>query len=239
MEIDLKFKNSIHEYLILSTVSICLIFIIIYFGSSNSKINFADRLIFGVVFITTCTVGISFGKYPGWLKKKILKNWKANSTQKKIFEKIIYKGHHPNCMNFNDHRIEFNDQEYCTGCLGLIIGSIVSIILMIFFLIFAPKLPLNSYYISTLIGFVVIIACFIEIISLNRKKIVHIILNVLLIMSFFLVSISVLEITNNLLFSLVTIIFCFLWLDTRIQLSTWKHGQICLKCEKKCKMYCY
>jgi hypothetical protein len=36
---------------------------------------------------------------------------------------------------------------------------------------------------------------------------------------------------------LVGIIICFLWLDTRIQLSRWNHLKTCRRCPKACKSF--
>jgi hypothetical protein len=65
----------------------------------------------------------------------------------------------------------------------------------------------------------------------------HVVANVLLVLGFFLVTIGVLDATGTLAYGLVAIIVCYLWLDTRIQLSDYRHAGTCYSCGRGCGYY--
>ncbi len=230
-------KNAI-LYLILSTVAFFIAIIIIFFGKTSENLQFINRLILGLGFILSCIIGISLAIYPGWLsrlynrvRKKYPKSIKTMKSKRK------YTGHHPDCDKFRDHVIKINEKNYCLGCLGLTIGLLVSIILMFVYLLSNPIISYSMYLLMVFFGIIIIIMNYFEILVQKRKKIVHLILNILLILSFFLITISIFEITGKLTFGFITLIFCFLWIDTRAQLSFLKHRIICLECKHECKMY--
>lgn len=230
-------KNAI-LYLILSTITFFLTIMIIFFSETSTNFPFIDRIILGLVFILSCILGVSFAIYPGWLSRlfKINRN-KYPKSIKSMRNKKKYRGHHPDCDKFRDHVVEINEKDYCSGCLGLTIGLMIAIILMIVYLLSNPIISYRIYLLMVFFGIIIIMINFFEILFKKRKKIVHLILNILLIVSFFLITISIFEITGKLTFGFITIIFSFLWIDTRAQLSFLKHRIICLECKHECKMY--
>lgn len=53
----------------------------------------------------------------------------------------------------------------------------------------------------------------------------------------FLITISIGEITGNMVYGIFSVLLCFLWLDTRIRLSKWNHHRTCTFCPETCKYY--
>ena len=149
----------------------------------------------------------------------------------------IRKGHHPDCDEFKDHVIKFNSKVFCTGCFGLAMGAFSSIILMIIYIVINREIALMFSYLLIFLGLILIAFNFIEIILPNRRKIIHIFSNVFIMIGFLMVVIGVFEITGSKIYAIISIIFSFLWLYTRIQLSNLHHSLICGKCKEKCKMY--
>ena len=238
METGLTSNKQIYEYIVLSIVAASLVILLVFFGDTNTGTNLNIRLFVGFTFIICCIFGILFAKYPGWTKR-ILKNvdHSISPLEKVNKKKLKYQGHHPNCNQFENHTINIYGKICCAGCFGLAIGCMVSILTMVFYIVIFPNFSDHIYYILIFLGLGIISLCFIEIRVRKRNLGIHVFLNILFVVSFFLITVSVLEITGELLFGFVAILFSFLWLDTRAQLSFWQHTRICAECDKNCKMY--
>ena len=175
--------------------------------------------------------GISLSIFPGWYKRKNYKG-KFESENKSSTK---FKGHHPDCNEFSGHRISINNKTYCAGCLGLIIGSIITIILILFYLLF-DFLKIN-YYSFLIFGIIQIFILFFIIILFKKNPNIRVFSNAIFVISFFIIIISILEITGDFIYGLLTGLFSFLLIHTRIHISKWIHLSICKKCSKDCKMY--
>lgn len=234
----MKQKSDIIYYILLSIIAVFLLLMLVYFGSSQTKImDLYDRLLIGGLFITCCLFGVSLAFYPGWYKK-ILKTNK-NNLDKKNEKKVLRKrkGHHPDCDQFKNHVIGFDSKVFCTGCLGLAIGSVLSIFLMLIYIVITSGKTLMVFYLLVFLGLILVAFNFVEIMFPVRQRVVHIFSNVFIVVGFLFIVIGVFEITGSIAYAILSIIFSFLWLDTRIQLSNRRHSLICSSCNKKCKMY--
>lgn len=231
-----EIKN-IFYYLLLSITAIILILIMVIAKPNTTNTNnYVDKLFVAGIFFINCIFGISIAIYPSWWKKN---KQKTNHTTnlKRPQTRRSFQGHHPDCNMFKNHIIFIKNKPRCAGCLGLIIGALTSILLIILYLTIPLKLSINIYYILLIIGIIILIFIYIEILLLKRNKVVHILLNSLLILSFLTITISVLEITKNSIYTILTILLSYLWLDTRIYLSNQKHQSICQSCIQECKSY--
>jgi hypothetical protein len=234
----LKQKSDIFFYILLSIIAALLLLILVYFDASKTNIiDPYDRLLIGGIVIIGCLFGISIAFYPGWYKKisKSSKN-KLNKKDEKIALRKR-KGHHPDCDEFKNHVVRFDSKVLCTGCLGLAIGALSSIILMIIYLAVTSEKTLMINYLLIFLGLILIAFNFIEIMLPNRHKVIHVFSNIFIIVGFLFIVIGVFEITRSKTYAIISIIFSVLWLYTRIQLSNLRHGMICSKCKEKCKMY--
>ena len=232
----MKQSKKIIYYIILSSIAVFFLILLTFFGSFKPTINVYDRLIIAIIFIIICLFGISIAIYPGWYKK-IRESKNHNENNHQIIKTIKRKGHHPNCNKFKDHILKTKHKSYCAGCLGLAIGSFISILLMIFYIIIANEQFLQIFQILILIGFIFIIISYFEIVLPLRNVIFHITSGILLVVSFFIITISIFELTGIIIYGMISILLSLLWLDTRIQLSIWRHKHICNNCSEICKMY--
>lgn len=224
-------------YLFLSITAVILTVLMIQIKPNIINTNiFTEKLLVIGAFFTSCILGISLAIYPNWWKKN-KKNTKYTPNFKNLETKRSFKGHHPDCNNFKNHIILIKNKPRCTGCLGLIIGAIVSILLIILYQIIPLKLSINIYYILFIIGIIILFLVYGEILFLKRNRFLHIILNSLLILSFLIITLSILEITKNSIYAIITLILCILWLNTRIIISNQQHHRICNSCNKECKSY--
>lgn len=233
----MKEKNYSLYYLILSTISIFLLSMLVFLNHSNKNILIInDKLIIGFTFIACCIFGISLTKYPGWIKR-LTESSEYRIDKKQIRYKKKYLGHHPDCKEFKNHMFRFKNKIYCSGCFGLFSGSLISIVIMIFYISISSEKSIIFYRFLFLIGILIIIISYLEIIFLIRNSVIHIISNISLIISFLIITISIFELLENIIYGLITILLSFLWIDTRIYLSKWNHKKICKRCIRDCKMY--
>lgn len=229
--------KNIFSYIIFSFLAVVFLLILVFLNLNTTNIiSFLERLFVAGIFITSCLFGISSAMYPNWWRK-ILHNKNNASDSKSGKIKRQFKGHHPDCNLFNNHVIVIRNKTKCAGCFGLIIGSVISIFLMIFYLLIPPSQHLIIWYFILIIGLVIIPLIYLEIIFSKRNKIIHIISNIVFIVGFFCITISIFEITRNFIYAILAIIFCFLWLDTRIRLSKHQHSRICAFCKQSCKSF--
>jgi hypothetical protein len=231
----LKQTKTILYYNILSSVAAFILILLTFFGSFTPKIIIFDRFIIAIIFIFCCLLGISLAIYPKWYKN-FRKNQNFNDYNKQNIKKIKLKGHHPSCNKFRNHILKIKNKYYCTGCLGLAVGCFISILLMIFYIFFANKQILLQFEYLVIIGFILIIISYIEIVFPLRFAAFHIISSILLVVSFFIITIGIFELTGDKIYGMISILLSFLWLDTRVQISIWRHSQICNNCDEICKM---
>jgi hypothetical protein len=203
----------------------------------NGSVTFNDKIIVGFAFIISCILGISMAFKPNWIhrigeepKSTIQKSTKQNAS-------ISREGHHPTCKNFKNHTFNINNIKYCAGCMGLAIGAVIAIISMCMYLINPLEMgrELTDIFLAT--GFMIIGLIFLKILTRQTTVSTHIISNTCLPLGFYLVVVGTLEYTGDVISSLIAVMISFLWLDTRIQISNWRHTVICRICENNCKVY--
>jgi hypothetical protein len=229
--------RNVSVYLIFSFVAAIFIGILVITSPSDSPtITILEKGVIAGVFITSCAVGISFTFYPNWVRRYYprKKNGEKNTNKEAT---RLFQGHHPDCPIYKNHRIQWKHKTWCAGCLGLLIGLCVSGLLMILYLSLDFKQPKIIFYLLFIVGLFILIFVYFEIVYKNRHPLLHVFFNSLLPLSFFIITIVVVELTGKLIYGFFTILLCFLWLDTRVQLSKWRHRLLCTNCTEPCKMY--
>ncbi len=232
--------NQTHQvafYLVLSSIgAMVLVGIVLQPPVSSALPMVPDKVGVASMFMFLCFLGISFGLRPNWLKGKISKN-KVNKTDQPQMSKRCFLGHHPDCPVFDTHRIKGAKKTWCAGCLGLLLGCLISMILMALYIVISYQ---QSIMLSRLLfssGLLLVVLAYGELILRIRSPALHTFLNILLIVGFFFVTESIVELSGNGVYGFFALIICVLWLDTRIQLSRWHHSLLCKRCEHPCKMY--
>ncbi|PNX52499.1 MAG: hypothetical protein BV458_09250 [Thermoplasmata archaeon M9B2D] len=195
-----------------------------------------EKIVVAGLFVFLCILGALLALRPNWLKTRFLtedKNKKNNINE----GKRGFRGHHPDCSVFDHHRIIWGKKTWCAGCLGLLGGCIISLIIMIFYVLAPLKLSILGTRLLFFLGLLFIMIQYAENVFPRRHAGVHVILNVLSILGFFLVTISVLELSGDIVYGFYAILLCGLWLETRIHLSQWRHSRLCHRCSQSCKVY--
>jgi len=202
----------------------------------TALLSFSEKVGIASVFILCCCAGISFTFKPNWVQHHFSqsKNQKKNTKSQ---QKRSFQGHHPDCTTFQNHTIKWKTKIWCAGCLGLFIGLCASIALMTLYMITDVKLTKMMAAFLLFLSVLLLAVVYIEIFHRSKHATVHAVINSLMPLSFFMIIIAVGEITGEFLYGLFSILLCFLWLDTRIQLSKSHHRILCRNCVESCKMF--
>ncbi|MCK5291389.1 MAG: hypothetical protein KAR39_05185 [Thermoplasmata archaeon] len=225
-------------YLVLSAMGAVFITLIAWLGFSESgSTTFNDKLIVGGAFVASCLFGISLALRPGWTRRSSRARGHAHIADKRERSGRRMTGHHPDCEEFDGHVMEFMGRTVCSGCTGLALGSIVAIIFTISYIALQVDVDAWILFVLLIVGIVLVALSLADIILSLGKAGLHNRINIFLVIGFFLVVVSVHQLTGSAAFGLIAIIISFLWLDTRIQLSSKRHRDICLACDQSCKTY--
>jgi len=172
----------------------------------------------------------------GWYSKLVFNKIKIQNQKKKKDKPLNRKGHHPNCSSFKHHTIQYKKKIYCAGCLGLALGCISAIILMIGYIANLLSWFKPTSYGLFLIAPTTILLVFISLFFLKKNAILRVIINIIFIIGFFILVITIFEYTKNLSVAVISLLFCILFMQTRIQLSQYNHQDICKICRKSCTL---
>jgi len=234
----LRLETSIRYYVFLSVVAGILVLVMVFPGSSGPpEVTFGTRAVIGGAFIASCLLGISMALKPAWLRRVTKQAGHGSSSAGEEGTRRRRQGHHPDCEHFMGHTVRIGGRVLCGGCTGLLLGSVVSIVGAASYMFLS--LNESRAVLLTILGagLFIVSLCLVEIRIPAREKSVHLMSNMFLVAGFLLVVTSVLELTGDALFGLVAVVLSFLWLDTRIQMSGWRHSEICGSCPETCKAY--
>jgi len=225
------------SYLALSVAGAALLVLFVLLTPAPARTQVVpEKMAVAGVFISICVFGVSFSLRPNWVRPFISKKDNPEKNHSKALQQS-FRGHHPDCKTFENHRMIYQNKTWCAGCLGLLIGCLLSIILMILYVVVPFQQPLTISRLLFVLGLLVIALVYLESILGSRRSIIHVLSNAMLVLSFFFITISIVELSGKVVYGFFTILLCFLWLDVRIQLSKWRHGLLCTNCTEACKMY--
>jgi hypothetical protein len=214
-----------------------IIIIILLTPSEINAIKVTDKWILFVIFVTSDVIGILLALKPGWHKNIINREQMPNSPKSNRKTTIHRAGHHPVCEQFSGHVLQTKNYTLCAGCSGLATGAIISSILMSIFFLLPSTISKPTLVLMIFFGLGLVAFNFIQVTNHMYNAVLHFFSNAALMLGFFFTVIGVFFLTANIYYGLIVILFSFLWLETRIQLSNWHHEYICRNCEKECKDY--
>jgi len=197
----------------------------------------------GTVFGIVCVLGILAGIFPSKCssmlhferaKKGEFTQESADSPEKTL----VFRGHHPDCGSFGAHVIRVNHMVFCAGCVGLILGAVLSLFGVALYFFINMSFELN-YFLAFWIGFVGIFCGLLQYHLSNwGKSSIHLAVNIYFVFGVFLFLVGVDGIIQNTIVDFYLIILSLFWLYTRILLSQLDHRKICNSCHvRECEFY--
>lgn len=204
--------------------------------SDHDGTDITEKLFVGGAFGSSCVLGISLALRPNWIRR-LLTQWGHNQGQDLEAGLRRRIGHHPDCDGFQSHTVQIGGRSLCAGCTGLAIGAGTSIVAMSLYVVLPVSIPSTVWDLLIVLGVGLVVTNYIEISLLPGKALHHLVLNALMVLGFLLVVIGLLSLTGNPLIGLLGVVVSFLWLDTRIQISKWRHTETCRACARECKAY--
>lgn len=226
--------RSVVSYLLLSSLAAVMLLIGSWIGPwTEGSLTNDDRLIVGLAFMGSCVLGILLSMGPHKLHS-LRKNSGRSETRGSVDRAWV--GHHPDCGRFGDHVIAINRHSYCAGCLGLALGSSISMAIIIFYLLVPPVDVILGRWLLVF-GMGVVAISIAEVAWHPSTPGSHILSNLALPIGFLVVVIGITSASTDVMLGLIGILICFLWLDTRIQISEWKHAKVCGTCDRSCRAY--
>lgn len=173
------------------------------------------------LFVLICILGIVAAIFPNFFSR-------LDSSNKSRF-----RGHHPICIQFKNHVLQWKEKVLCSGCTGLAIGAVLAIIYSVFYNMSGELLKEKNilFWIGFILSGLGLIQHFIDM----EFPIIHLILNIFLVLGssmllFYMDSIGVsISIAS---FHLSLILF---WIITRIRLSQHEHIKVCIECGLECE----
>lgn len=204
-------------------------------GLNAEPVDGWGKLLVGVPFILSCLLGIVLALRPGLLKGFGGRK-RSHRGIGEQWSEVAVRGHHPDCGSFERHVMLIGERAVCTGCLGLVLGSISATVLMLIYLLSSWEAPYLVLVVIMITGLSLVALSLLETTFTSRRK-VHMLMNSLLVIGFFLVVVSVYQSTGSPLYGLVAIVISFLWLETKVQISNWQHVEICDECPESCKVF--
>jgi hypothetical protein len=206
----------------------------LYETPEADTVDSQEKLLVGGAFIGSCVLGISLAIWPGWFRRS---GGGGHGTRGDKTGGRGRLGHHPDCDLFQAHVIWTKGKSLCAGCTGLALGSVASILLTIVYLVLPLDIQPTILHGLMVLGIVLVVVTYIEIVAPARNVLVHVTTNILLVVGFFSLVIGSFQLTGSLAYGLLGVVISFLLLDTRIQLSSWRHNRICANCRESCKVY--
>jgi hypothetical protein len=151
---------------------------------------------------------------------------------------VAFRGHHPDCGSFGAHVIRVGQRVFCAGCVGLILGAILSLFGVALHFFINMPFELN-YFLAFWIGFVGVFCGLLQYHLFNwGKSSVHLAVNSYFVFGVFLFLVGIDGIIQNTIVDFYLIVLSLFWLYTRILLSQLDHRKICNSChEGKCEFY--
>ncbi len=145
----------------------------------------------------------------------------------------IEHSHHPLCKNFSIHEFRVGKRTFCTGCMGTLLGALISLLgASLFFFGFEQSIQ-GELLVG--LGMLGVTLGIIQIPFLNlHNRLLRFALNTYFILGMFLILLGVDAAVKSLAADLLSIALSLFWLYVRISLTRWDHSRICRSCDDPC-----
>ena len=222
----------------LSAIAVTLVVLLAF--AEYPRQNVADengRLLVGGAFVASCAIGLSLAVRPAWYRRIAASRHHREKESPEEGGRRALLGHHPDCEFFGGHRVGLGGRTVCAGCFGIALGALLAVIMTVCYVALVRNGIGDVAQKMVLIGSMTILLAFMETALPRRNSVAHVVSNAFIMIGLFLTAFGLLEATGNQIVGLLGILFAYLWMDTRVRLSAWRHSLVCHRCSRSCKMY--
>jgi len=151
-----------------------------------------------------------------------------------ILKLRLVHGHHPTCENFSSHEFQVGNRTFCTSCMGLLFGALITLAGTIMY--FFNEWPIAMEGLLLIgVGTLGVAFGLLRFLLFNvQRRVLRFSLNTFFVLGSFLILIGTDMLIQSLFIDLFLILLSVFWLFTRIRLSQWDHEKICRACGFAC-----
>jgi len=151
-----------------------------------------------------------------------------------IFKLRIVHGHHPICENFSSHEFQVGNRTFCTSCMGLLFGALITLAGTIAYFFYEWPIITEGFPLIG-VGTLGVALGLLRFLLLNvRRRALRFSLNTFFVLGTLLILIGIDTLIQSLFIDLFLVLLSVFWLFTRIRLSQWDHEKICKACGLTC-----
>lgn len=177
------------------------------------------------VFSLICLLGIVAAIYPSRVRSLLRKG-----SIHQVGSEGHILGHHPTCGSFTNHVLNVGDRVYCSGCLGLTIGALISVGYTIVSLFFIDSISgVGALFV---VGLALIVIGILQHVIDGNNPMIHSVLNALLVFGVALARSAAQVMNDGIVLDAYFIALMFYIIQVRIELSQIDHSLVCAACQR-------
>ena len=218
----MKYKrlNTLYFFIVSILGLIILLFLFLY---TSSGIEEFQELMILTIFVVICLMGMLAAVSPSTCNALTKRDLNVDQSIKK------YKGHHPECDEFESHTFNIGEKKLCAGCSGLFIGAAFAVAATILLILYG--VPTSSGMTEFYAGFVLVLASFTGIyFQKTSVNVARFSFNLVLVVGSFLILLGLAGARSNLSVQIYYLFLTCIWIITRISLSEFVHHSVCEDC---------
>ena len=171
-----------------------------------------------ILFVVLCALGAVATLFPRRCSPEIRVTGDLHpSRYTDVLGIRVIHGHHSDSLRFSNHEIRLGEKRICAGCLGLLAGSFLAIILAVTQAIQSIPVPPQFGYLGLAL---VAAGLAYSVVIPGSPPALRTVLNAFLVTGFALVYLALTRVRN---LGLMGISLSIFWMYTRIRLSRWSH----------------
>lgn len=218
----MKHKKLNTLYFFITSISGLFILLFLVFYTSRGIEPVQELMIFAF-FILICLIGMLAAVSPSACNAITKKPVKDDSSEKK------YKGHHPECDEFESHTFNIGKKKLCAGCSGLFTGAAFAVAATIIIIWYG--IPISSNMTEFYAGFFMVLVSFTGIYFWRRSiSVARFTFNLVLVVGSFLILLALAGLKSNLSVQVYYLFLICMWIITRISISEFVHQRVCEDC---------